>query len=144
MSARAGALVAQAASGDSVRPFNVNVPDADLAELPPSHQRDSVARSRDGIERLAGRPLATMQALAAYWAGGYDWRKCEAKVNALPQFLTEIDGLEIHFIHVRSKHEERAAGHRYARLARLDSRTAKAHRAANRSHRARRNGSRRV
>ena len=52
-----------------------------------------------------GVPLATMQALARYWATDYDWRKCEAKLNALPQFITEIDGLDIHFIHVRSKHE---------------------------------------
>jgi hypothetical protein len=50
-------------------------------------------------------PLAAMQELARYWATGYDWRKCEATLNALPQFTTEIDGLDIHFIHVRSKHE---------------------------------------
>ena len=52
-----------------------------------------------------GVPLATMQELARYWATDYDWRKVEAKLNALPQFITEIDGLDIHFIHVRSKHE---------------------------------------
>ena len=51
-------------------------------------------------------PLATIQELARYWATDYDWRKCEAKLNALPQFITEIDGLDIHFIHVRSKHED--------------------------------------
>ena len=50
-------------------------------------------------------PLATIQELARYWATDYDWRKCEAKLNAVPQFITEIDGLDIHFIHVRSKHE---------------------------------------
>src|SRR5277367_6439294 len=52
-----------------------------------------------------GLPLATIQELARYWATDYDWRKCEAKLNALPQFITEIDGLDIHFIHVRSRHE---------------------------------------
>ena len=52
-----------------------------------------------------GVQLATMQELARYWATDYDWRKCEAKLNALPQFMTEIDGLDIHFIHVRSKQE---------------------------------------
>src|SRR6185312_2916323 len=52
-----------------------------------------------------GVQLATLQALAAYWTTDYDWRKCEAKLNALPQFTTEIDGLRIHFIHVKSEHE---------------------------------------
>ena len=54
--------------------------------------------------RSQGVQLATIQALAAYWATEYDWRKVEARLNALPQFITEIDGLDIHFIHVRSKH----------------------------------------
>ena len=53
-----------------------------------------------------GVRLATIQELARYWGTDYDWRKCEAKLNALPQFITEIDGLDIHFIHVRSKHED--------------------------------------
>ena len=53
-----------------------------------------------------GVQLATMQKLARYWATDYDWRKCEAKLNALPHFITEIDGVDIHFIHVRSKHED--------------------------------------
>ena len=53
-----------------------------------------------------GVPLATMQKLARYWATEYDWRRCEAELNALPQFITEIDGLDIHFIHVRSRHED--------------------------------------
>jgi pimeloyl-ACP methyl ester carboxylesterase len=61
-------------------------------------ERETVADDTQGVQ------LATMQALASYWASGYDWRKCEAKLNALPQFVTEIDGLDIHFIHVRSKH----------------------------------------
>src|SRR5215469_9374080 len=56
-------------------------------------------------DQSQGTQLATIQALARYWATEHDWRKCEAKLNALPQFITEIDGLDIHFIHVRSKHE---------------------------------------
>jgi hypothetical protein len=66
-----------------------------------------MAGSRDGLGRNARRTArdnATTQALARYWATEYDWRKCEARLNALPQFITEIDGLDIHFIHVRSKH----------------------------------------
>ena len=62
-------------------------------------ERETVADQSQGVQ------LATMQELARYWATDYDWRKCEAQLNALPQFITEIDGLDIHFIHVRSKHE---------------------------------------
>ena len=61
---------------------------------------------RPSTDQSQGVPLATMQELARYWATEYDWRKCEARLNALPQFITEIDGLDIHFIHVRSKHED--------------------------------------
>jgi len=89
----------------TVRPFQVNFPDTDLDELRKRIRatrwpdREAVADDSQGV------PLAMIQGLAAYWATNYDWRKCEAKLNALPQFLTEIDGLDIHFIHVRSKHE---------------------------------------
>ena len=89
-----------------VRPFpKLNVPEEDLADL-----RRRVKATRWPTRELVpddtqGVQLATTQALAAYWATGYDWRTCEAKLNALPQFLTEIDGQDIHFIHVRSKHE---------------------------------------
>ena len=76
------------------------------------------------------------QKLARYWATEYDWRKVEARLNALPQFITEIDGLDIHFIHVRSKHDECAADHRHARVARLDHRAAEDHRSADQSDRA--------
>ncbi|MBO0697693.1 MAG: alpha/beta fold hydrolase [Zavarzinella sp.] len=94
-----------AADKDAIRPFRVNVPQADLDELRRRIQatrwpdRETVRDSSQGV------PLATMQKLARYWATEYDWRKVEAKLNALPQFVTEIDGLDIHFIHVRSKHE---------------------------------------
>ena len=79
-----------------------------------------------------------MQDLARYWATDYDWSRCEAKLNGLPNFVTEIDGLDIHFIHVRSRHEDALPLDRHARLARLDHRAAEDHRAAHRSHGARR------
>jgi pimeloyl-ACP methyl ester carboxylesterase len=89
----------------AIRPFQVNVPEADLTDLRGRinatkwPERETVTDTSQGVQ------LATMQALARYWATDHDWRKCEAALNALPQFITEIDGLDIHFIHVRSKHE---------------------------------------
>jgi pimeloyl-ACP methyl ester carboxylesterase len=90
---------------NAIRPFQVNVPEAELTEL---RRRITATRWPDQetvTDRSQGVELATIQALARYWATEYDWRRCEAKLNALPQFITEIDGLDIHFIHVRSKHE---------------------------------------
>jgi pimeloyl-ACP methyl ester carboxylesterase len=88
----------------AIRPFQINVPEADLVEL----QRRIVATRWPERETVAddsqGVQLATIQELAGYWAKDYDWRKIEAQLKALPQFVTEIDGLDIHFIHVRSKH----------------------------------------
>ncbi|MGH9867938.1 MAG: epoxide hydrolase family protein [Candidatus Polarisedimenticolia bacterium] len=95
----------QAADKNPIRPFRVNVPDTELTELRRRinetrwPERETVTDASQGVQ------LATAQNLARYWATDYDWRKCEAKLNALPQFMTEIDGLDIHFIHVRSKHE---------------------------------------
>ena len=94
-----------AAAGDTViRPFHVHFPDADLTDL----RRRIVAARWPEKETVGdvtqGVQLATMQKLAQYWASNYDWRKVEARLNALPQFVTMIDGLDIHFIHVRSKH----------------------------------------
>jgi pimeloyl-ACP methyl ester carboxylesterase len=89
----------------AIRPFRVNVAEAELADL---RRRITATRwpERETVtDNSQGPPLALMQELARYWATDYDWRKCEAKLNALPQFITEIDGLDIHFIHVRSKHE---------------------------------------
>jgi len=99
------AHAAAATSSDAIRPFKVNVPEAELAEL---HKRINATRWPERetvIDDSQGVPLAMIQELARYWATDYDWRKCEAKLNALPQFMTEIDGLDIHFIHVRSKQE---------------------------------------
>jgi pimeloyl-ACP methyl ester carboxylesterase len=88
-----------------IRPFQVDIPEEELAEL---RRRIAAARwpSRELVpDRSQGVQLATMQELARYWATEYDWRKCEARLNALPQFTTQIDGVEIHFIHVKSAHE---------------------------------------
>jgi len=97
---------AQVSEGNLIRPFpNVNVPETELTELRRRinatrwPERETVTDASQGVQ------LATMQALASYWAKEYDWRKAEARLNALTQFITEIDGLDIHFIHVRSKHE---------------------------------------
>jgi hypothetical protein len=95
----------QVADKTTIRPFQVNVPEAELTEL---RRRINATRWPDKetvTDESQGLPLATTQELARYWATDYDWRKIEAKLNALPQFITEIDGLDIHFIHVRSKHE---------------------------------------
>ncbi len=88
-----------------IRPFHVDIPDETLAEL---RRRIAAMRlpSRELVpDRSQGVQLATIQALLRYWATEYDWRKAEAKLNALPQFTTEIDGVNIHFIHVKSQHE---------------------------------------
>src|SRR5215213_1502209 len=90
----------------AIRPFRVDVPDEALAEMRRRiaatvwPERETVADQSQGV------PLATMQELARHWATDYDWRTVEAKLNALPQFVTEIDGLDIHFIHARSGHDD--------------------------------------
>src|ERR671912_250951 len=89
----------------NVRPFQVEVPEAEIAELRGRIQATRWPSKELIADRSQGVQLATLQALARYWATEYDWRKGEARLNALPQFTTEIDGVEIHFIHVRSRHE---------------------------------------
>src|ERR671921_186177 len=87
----------------AIRPFHVDVPDEALTEMRRRiaatvwPDRETVPDSSQGV------PLTTMQELARYWATDYNWRKVEARLNTFPQFITEIDGLDIHFIHVRSK-----------------------------------------
>ncbi|WP_248354753.1 epoxide hydrolase family protein [Anaeromyxobacter oryzae] len=88
-----------------VRPFRVNVSEAELTELRRRIKATRWPERETVTDQSQGVQLATVQQLARYWATDYDWRKCEARLNALPQFMTEIDGLDIHFIHVRSKHE---------------------------------------
>ena len=90
----------------SIRPFEIRFPDEQLTELNRRITGTRFPTSELVTDRSQGVQLATMQALAGYWTAEYDWRKCEAKLNALPQFMTEIDGVDIHFIHVRSQHED--------------------------------------
>ena len=87
-------------ASDTIRPLQVTVPEAELTDL---RRRINATRwpERETVpDQTQGVQLATAQKLARYWGSDYDWRKCEAKLNALPQFMTEIDGLDIHFIHV--------------------------------------------
>ena len=93
------------ASANAIRPFHVNIPESDLTELRRRINATKWPERETVTDQSQGVQLATIQALARYWETEYDWRKCEARLNALPQFITEIDGLDIHFIHVRSKHE---------------------------------------
>src|SRR5205807_10595449 len=127
------AAVTAAQDSTAIRPFTVPiVPQAALDDLRRRiaatrwPEKETVADQSQGVQ------LATMQKLASYWGKDYVWRKCEAKLKALPNFITTIDGLDIHFIHVRSKIPS-AADDRHARLARLDRRTIKDHRSADES-----------
>jgi pimeloyl-ACP methyl ester carboxylesterase len=90
----------------AIRPFRVGFPEAELTEL---RRRINATRwpERETVtDDSQGVPLATMQELARYWGTDYDWSKCQERLNSLPQFITEIDGLDIHFVHVRSQHED--------------------------------------
>jgi len=94
-----------ASAASAIRPFTFNAPQSALDDL---RRRVAAARwpeKETVADQSQGVQLKTMRELAQYWATDYDWRKCEAKLNSLPQFVTEIDGVDIHFIHVRSKHE---------------------------------------
>src|SRR6266487_1789843 len=94
------------AGATAIRPFRIEVPEEDLVEL---RRRIAATRwpSKELVDdRSQGVQLATMKELARFWTTDYDWRKCEARLNALPQFTTEIDGVDIHFIHVKSPHED--------------------------------------
>src|ERR1700733_11638019 len=96
---------AVASEGSAIRPFQFKASEEALTDLRRRvsatqwPERETVTDASQGVQ------LATMQALARYWTADYDWRKCETRLNALPQFITEIDGLDIHFIHIRSKHQ---------------------------------------
>jgi pimeloyl-ACP methyl ester carboxylesterase len=99
------ASATQPAENTAIRPFEVNFPEAEITEL---RRRINVTRwpEKETVnDSSQGVQLATIQKLAHYWGTDYDWSKCEARLKALPHFITEIDGLDIHFIHVRSKHE---------------------------------------
>ena len=90
----------------TIRPFKVGFPETELTDLRSRVNATRWPEVETVTDDSQGAPLAMMQDLARYWATDYDWRKCEAKLNDLPHFVTEIDGLDIHFIHVRSQHPD--------------------------------------
>src|SRR5688572_33245113 len=99
-------MVERPADNTAIEPFTIDIPESQLEDL---RRRIAATRfpEKETVEDDSqGVPLALMQDLARYWATEYDWRKVEARLNAVPNFVTEIDGLDIHFIHVRSKHED--------------------------------------
>ena len=89
----------------AVRPFRVEVPEAELADMRRRIKATRLPEKEPVSDFSQGVPLATIEKLTRYWANDYDWRKAEARINSFPNFLTEIDGLDIHFVHARSKHE---------------------------------------
>jgi pimeloyl-ACP methyl ester carboxylesterase len=95
-----------AAEENTIRPFQIDVPEDELIDLRRRIEATRWPEKETVDDPSQGVQLATIQALARYWATEYDWRKCEAKLKALPKFITEIDGVDIHFVHVRSKHED--------------------------------------
>ncbi|CAG9182665.1 epoxide hydrolase family protein [Cupriavidus pampae] len=100
-----GASGDKPAVAEAIRPLRVHVPEARLTDLRRRIRATQWPERETVTDATQGVQLATMRKLAQYWASGYDWRKVEARLNAVPNFVTEIDGLDIHFIHVRSKHE---------------------------------------
>src|SRR5919107_1617903 len=88
-----------------IRPFHVEFPQEQLDDLRRRIEATRWPSPELVADRSQGVQLATLQSLARYWTTEYDWRRCEARLNALAQFTTEIDGIEVHFIHVRSQHE---------------------------------------
>ena len=89
----------------AVRPFRVDVPDVELTDLRQRIKATRLPEKEPVTDLSQGVPLATIEKLTRRWTNGYDWRKCEARINAVPNFITEIDGLDIHFVHARSQHE---------------------------------------
>jgi len=101
----AEAVQRQGSDKTALRRFHVEVPEADIVDMRRRINATRWPEKETVADASQGVPLATMQKLARYWASEYDWRNCEANLNALPNFITEIDGLDIHFIHLRSKHD---------------------------------------
>src|ERR671936_954252 len=98
--------VATVETGTEIRPFHLDIPEEALEDLRRRIQATRLPSKELVADRSQGVQLGTIQALATYWAAEYDWRKAEARLNVLPQFTTEIDGVDIHFIHVRSERED--------------------------------------
>ncbi len=105
LSSRKSVATSAEKNPNAIRPFRVNVPEAELTELRRRIKATRWPEQETVTDFSQGVPSTTIQRLARYWATEYDWRKVEARMNAYPQFITEIDGLDIHFMHVRSKHE---------------------------------------
>ena len=97
--------LSKTAESEAIRPFHIEFPEADLVDLRRRINATKWSDRETVTDQSQGVQLATMQKVADYWATDYDWRKCEAKLNGYPNFITEIDGLDIHFMHIRSKHE---------------------------------------
>lgn len=95
----------KAPTADTIRPFRVNIPEATLADLRRRLEMTRLPDKETVTDHSQGVPLKPVQQILRYWLDRYDWRQVEARINAVPNFITEIDGLDIHFIHVRSKHE---------------------------------------
>ncbi len=93
-------------TASDIRPFQVDIPEQALDDLRRRIAATQWPEKETVADESQGVPLAMIQQLARYWATDYDWRACEARLNALPQFITELDGLDIHFLHVRSQHED--------------------------------------
>src|ERR1044072_2550287 len=100
-----GAVVNAQTADTAIRPFHFKVPEKTLVDLKHRIQATQWPDREVVKDETQGVQLATMKALAKYWATQYDWRKIETKLNSVPQFVTKIDGVDIHFIHVRSKHK---------------------------------------
>jgi hypothetical protein len=98
--------MAVAAEATDIRPFQIEVPEEELADLRTRIEAMRWPSQELVDDRSQGVQLETLQALARYWTTEYDWRECEGRLNELPQFTTEIDGVDIHFIHVTSPHED--------------------------------------
>src|SRR5688572_29738550 len=93
-------------SAIEIRPFHLDIPDEALEDLRRRIAATQWPEKETVADQSQGVPLAMVHELADYWATDYDWRRCEGELNSLPQFITEVDGLDIHFIHVRSEHED--------------------------------------
>ena len=98
--------IQQPSDKNAIRPFRVNVPEAELTEMRRRIHATRFPEKETVADFSQGVQLDFIQELARYWANEYDWRKVEAKLNSYPNFITEIDGLDVHFLHIRSKHED--------------------------------------
>jgi len=96
----------ESAGAWAIRPFTIEIPESEIEALRARIAATRWPEKETVLDQSQGVQLETVRELARYWATDYNWRTCEAKLNTLPHFITEIDGLDIHFIHVRSKHED--------------------------------------